>query len=368
MQKLFGLETNLKNFKDHRFIGMYEDIIEHVDTGKVERRKGFNDVTTLLSKGLQIHMMQTMMSENVQSEFGFSGTPTLYTQENKDQLKQLTGIVSWEVGSGLDSSVVSDVNNISDENIRKTTISKLMFVPENDALTSWTHITDNYTNGWDTGSLWSESGSFVENLEFIDLLYNNYTQEYHNSLFIRKQEKVIPGTSYSSKYYRKDVSIVFVEPKYYTDPDDINSTDNTSLIIQNLINGTFSISNVTDWEVVDKITPFIMVQQVFNQDEQNFTWREFSLVQGNPYTTSQGVDVLEQINTTDIDFDPELGLTEVLDRRSQILDGIFTGKHPEQSDQRYLVDYKIHKQITKTSNMKITRRIVFGFIPFSTNL
>jgi len=50
-----------------------------------------------------------------------------------------------------------------------------MFVPENDALTSWTHITDNYTNGWDTGSLWSESGSFVENLEFIDLLYNNYT-------------------------------------------------------------------------------------------------------------------------------------------------------------------------------------------------
>jgi len=46
------LETNLKNFKDHRFIGMYEDIIEHVDTGKVERRKGFNDVTTLLSKGL----------------------------------------------------------------------------------------------------------------------------------------------------------------------------------------------------------------------------------------------------------------------------------------------------------------------------
>ena len=291
------------NYSKNPLIGIYQDKIEHIDTGKIEYRIGHNDVSDYFGKIISMELQRSNMVDTSNFNTAFNGTDSITFYDNIQQIfagttdTHFQGIHSWEVGEGNTQwdSTPLDLNNDTVDDV----------------------------TGYNEYGYPVNGTNDVSQFMFFD-------QKTQNSLY---------QTVNSKQSFRKQVDIQFQIPSHYVDSQNSIDTTDTQTIITNLKNGTYTIDKVVEWTPTNSINDFLMVQSIFDTTEQNFSWREFAIFGGN----------LKDGNSTIVSPD------QTQDTDYQKLT----------SDYGTLLDYKVHNVITKTQNMRITRRIIFGFYQIS---
>lgn len=285
-------------------LGIYEDKIEYINTGKIEYRIGHNDVSDYFGKIIQLELQRSNLSST--NDFN-----TLFSPSNSDQSSFYDNLQTLVQGNGTD-----------------TYFKQIHSWEVGIGNTQWDTVPLDLNNdGTNDVTQYDEYGYPVNESDSVNA-FDFFDQQTHNSLY---------QTVNSLDSYRKPVEISFQIPIKYVDG---STTDTTSSnIITNLKNGTYTIDKVTEWTPTQQITEFLMVQQIFDTTEQNFPWREFQVFGGNLKDSNSTVVSPDQSSNTDYQR-----LT---------------------SDYGTQLDYKVHEVISKTQNMRITRRIIFGFYQIS---
>ena len=294
------------NYSNSPFIGIYQDKIEYADSGKIIYKIGHNDVSDYFGKIIQLELAKS----NLTSTNDFN---TLFNPSSLDSNSFYDGLKTVIQGNGTD------------------TFFK--------AIHSWEVGEGNTT--WDTVPLDLNGDNTNDVTAYDEYGYpvNGTTPVSSFEFFDAKTANSLYATVNSKSSYRKPVEVSFALPTHYVDSQNSIDTTDSQSIVTNLKNGTYSIDKVVEWQPSISITDFLMVQSIFDTTEQNFQWREFGIFGGNIKNSYVNTPSPDQSTNTEYQK-----LT---------------------SDYGTILDYKVHEVISKTQNMKITRRIIFGFYAIS---
>ena len=376
-------------------VGLYRDIIENVETGDVEVIQDHNDITELFAKYLVYRLfinngiVETIDYDryfNIPQDSQFLSMIKPYKQTSDSEftlpLSKYLGIHSWEVGIGHESWD-------SPQNEYGFTYNEYGFPIHN---TTGSGGSDTYIP---YSSLQIYKDTIQKQLISSESQYNNTNITHHNSLICRIPPQLLQYTNfyqigstqktYSLYSYRKPVQVFFVIPTQYL-LDDNTIVTNPIEILRKLKTGEYVTERVIEWlpytgkndiyginetlineMKVNYIIPeFIMVQQIFEPFEANFTWREFGILAGfNTFVTAtSGTTNLDTIETEE--NEPNASLMAWMKHNNMNIS--VSEFHPLVYPRGVFIDYKVHKAINKTRNMRITRQIIFGILNISSQL